>query len=60
MNVEGRTSSNLKSITTLDSVNAIMGGVLELKIIEGKINKAKYEVQGDDTTCFVQINYNLL
>jgi hypothetical protein len=60
MNVEGRNSSNLKSITTLDSVNAIMGGVLELKIIEGKINKTKYDVQGEDTTCFVQINYNLL
>ena len=38
----------------------IMGGMLELKIIEGKINKAKYEVEGEDTPCFVQINYNLL
>ena len=60
MNNESRNSLNFKQSTTLDPINAIIGGVLEFKIIEGKINKSKYEVEGENSPCFVQINYNLI
>ncbi len=33
---------------------------LEFKIIEGKINKAKYEMEDNESQCFVIINYNLM
>ena len=52
-NIESRNSQNLKPFATQDQAaepkHAAGGSILELKIIEGKINKAKYEVESDET-----------
>ena len=52
-NIESRKSQNLKPFATQDQAaepkHTAGGSILELKIIEGKINKAKHDVESDET-----------